>query len=169
MSRWFGWLGALCVLMLVCGAAWAADAKAKEVPPSFAPGAEVELVFEISAPKDWHLNEGMPLSLSFDEKYLKDAPFTTKTPSSNISVEVGDVTTHVSLTVKLKSGLADGTLKLPVKLACVVCDEFGDSCVMVRETFDATVVVLGKAPKGTKNQAQSKGENPLKFQIAPVA
>lgn len=153
--------------LLLAPAAFAAEEEQKEQqpPPSFRPGAEVELQVTISAPEKWHLNEGLAVTLSFDEEYLKKAPFSTKSSEVSISTEPGDLSTQLSMKITLGSELPDGSLSLPLDLMCVVCDKTGDNCVMISESFSAVIEVRSSAPKDAKNQALKSGANPVEFRI----
>lgn len=134
-----------------------AFAKKEAAPPSFKPGAEVTLAITIKAPRQWKLNHLMPLTLSFDEEYLKDAPFSVKESSYTIKLDHYLPRLTVAIPVELNGNLEDGRLRIPLSLIFSICNEVTEFCAFSVETVNVPVYVQAKAGAGEKNQALDSG------------
>jgi hypothetical protein len=132
----------------------------EEAPPSFRPGAEVRILLEVLAPKQWKINHMVPLRLEFEEEYLKEAPFAVRQPVWDFKLEHYAPSLTAEIPVKLSEDLLDGLVVVPLALACSICNEVGDSCAFVMENVSVKVRVLADAPPDTENQALVKGSLP---------
>ncbi|MCB1220590.1 MAG: hypothetical protein H7A35_03010 [Planctomycetales bacterium] len=156
---------AACLSLLALSAL--AHAKEQPKPASFKPGASVELVVKVNAPKGWAHNPMMPLKLSFDPEYLKTAPFTVAQNSFEVKFEGHPTSAEVKVPIKLKGSLNDGELSIPAKLDAFICTVDESMCIMASEETSLHVRVQGKAGKGEKDQALDKGSLSLSHVLTP--
>ena len=158
---------AICLSLLAMSvlAHAAKDEKAKA--SSFKPGASVKLLLQVNAPKGWAHNPMVPLKLSFDEEYLKTAPFTVGQSSFELSLEGHPTTAELKIPIKLKSPLPDGELKIPATVDAFICTLDESMCIMASEPASMKLTVRSSAAKGEKGQALDKGSLALSHFIAP--
>lgn len=138
----------------------------EEPLPSFAPGATVTLAITLSSPEQWVLNYMVPLRLQFDEKALKDAPFTVAKPVWDFKFEHYLPRFTAEVPIKLKKNLPDGPLPVSLQVLCSICAASGDECTFAIEEVSVEVPVLAKAAPGTKNQALAKGTFKTKHRLS---
>ena len=130
----------------------------QEVPPSFQPGAAVELAITLKAPRDWNLNYMVPIRFEFDEEYLKHAPVSVKQRTWDFEIKSYLPSATFVIPVTLDKDLADGELAVPLPIACSVCESSGESCTFCMETMTINIVVQATAAEGDgKDRAQAKG------------
>lgn len=156
----------LATLLLLSSLALAQKEEKKQ-PASFRPGASVELVLKVDAPKGWAHNPMVPLKLKFDEEYLKGAPFTVKQSSFEVKLEGHPSSAELTIPIKLSGKLPDGELKIPATLEAFICTEDESMCIMASEEASLRVMVRSKAGKGEEGQALEKGSLRLSHRIAP--
>ncbi|MEZ5337494.1 MAG: hypothetical protein R3F46_04445 [bacterium] len=144
-----------------------AHAKEEKKPLSFKPGASVELVLKVDAPKGWAHNPMMPLKLSFDPEYLKTAPFSVAQNSFEVKFEGHPSSAELKIPIKLKSKLADGELKIPATIDAFICTVDESMCIMASEDASLRVLVQSSAAKGEKDAALEKGSLMLSHRLAP--
>ncbi|MBN2082071.1 hypothetical protein JW859_07670 [bacterium] len=135
-------------------------------PPSFAPGANVTLALNLKAPSQWHLNYLVPIRVQFDEEYLKEAPFTVKKTVWDFTIESYLPRHTIEIPVYLKLGTDDGTLKVPFKLQCSICEMSGESCTFCMENVSFPVEVLSTAPADSQNQALAEGTADYDYRLS---
>jgi hypothetical protein len=124
--------------------------------PSFKPGAKITLVLEVKAPPKWHLNSLVPLRVEFDKEALKKLPLKLEKDSWDFTVVKDPPSQSFELPIALTSKAKNGTLSIPAKLLCGYCNDEG--CTFANEEVKVSLVVKDKAEKGSKNQAQGKGQ-----------
>lgn len=146
------------LLISLAGLASAAEDEKKQAPPTFKSGADVELQVTLKSPKKWKINHMMPLSFTFDEEYLKTAPFKAEEASQTIKLEQYASDLTVVIPVTLNKGLADGKLSIPIAVTFSICNEVTDFCAFSQETISVPVVIQAVADPEGKNQALTSGE-----------
>jgi len=129
----------------------------KQAPPSFKPGAKVEVLLSIDCPKGWAHNPNVPLTLKFDEEYLKTAPISVSQPSFSAKFEGHPHSVQLKVPLTLSGKLANGELKIPAQVDAFICLDDESICVVASEAVTIRIMVQDKAAKGEKNQAQGKG------------
>jgi len=153
----------LTVPALAADATGSSDEPKEKAPPSFQPGAKVELAIALHAPVGWAINHQVPLRLEFDEDYVasdeqpEDAQFSTEKAKWDFTLERYEEEYMAAVVVQLAGELPDGEITLPLTVLCSICDDAGDACTFSMEEISVPLVVRSKAPKDEKNQAQAKG------------
>jgi len=127
-------------------------------PPSFKPGAQVNLALTLKAPRGWNLNYMVPLRFEFDKEYLKDAPIKVKQQTWDFNIESYLPEATFVIPVTLKKGLKDGDLSIPLPIICSICESSGEMCTFCMENMTIKLVVKAEPAEGDgKHQAQDKG------------
>lgn len=145
------------LLSLLAVSIAAADSQTAPPPaPSFKPGATVTLVLEVKAPQKWHLNSAIPLRLQFKQDDIKGLPIKLEKETWDFKVKNDPPSQSFELPIKLTSKAVEGTVTIPCKLMCGICED--DQCTITNEDVKIKVVVKKSAPKDSKNQAQASGK-----------
>ncbi len=148
---------------LAAEGAGGASGPTKPEPPSFQPGAEVELVVTIKAPKGWAINYLAPLRFEFGKDYVagEEQPdgmqFNVSKSQWDFALEEYQKEYTASVLIQLDAKLPDGEITIPLIILCSICDDAGDACTFGTEEISVPLVVRSKAPKTEKNQAQAEG------------
>lgn len=132
----------------------------EDVPPSFRPGAEIRIMLEVLAPKQWKINHLVPLRLEFEEEYLEEGPIAVRQAVWDFKLENYVPKLTVEIPVTLSEDLQDGPIVLPLALACSICNEVAGTCAFVMENVSVKIRVLAEAPPDVENQALPKGQQP---------
>jgi hypothetical protein len=159
-------LTTICLALLALSVLAHAAKDEKTAPASFSPGAKVELLLSVACPKGWAHNPAMPIKLSFDEEYLKTAPFSIKESSISARFEGHPHSTELKIPITLSGKLPDGELRIPATVDAFICTEDESMCIMASETVSIRIMVQAAAGKGQKNQALDKGSLPVQHQLA---
>jgi hypothetical protein len=154
---------ALLLALLLCAAGQPTTGVSN---PSFKPGADVTLEIKLKAPGGWKINYVPPIRFSFDAEKLKSAGFTVSKAQWEVKPGKYVKELTVSIPIKLKSGLKDGTLSVPVDIACSICDEPGVHCSFANESMTLKLDVKAKAPQGSA-QPQTKGKFAQEHKLSP--
>lgn len=139
-------------MLLALGIGASSQAKS-DAAPSFKPGAQVTLAIKLKAPSGWKISHVPPIRLSFDKQQMKNYGFTAAKVSFDFDPGkyVKEYTANVP--IKLKPGLNDGAVKVPVNVSCSICDEAAVQCSFANESMELKVPVQAKAQaKGTLSQ-----------------
>jgi hypothetical protein len=142
--------------LVALGAGSASQAK-NDAAPSFKPGAQVTLAIKLKAPSGWKISHVPPIRLSFDKQQLKNYGFTVAKNSFDFDPGKYVKEYTANIPIKLKAGVKDGALKVPVNVSCSICDDAVVQCSFANESMELSVQVLAKAPAGSTAQAQAKG------------
>lgn len=156
-----------CLAMLALSVLAHAAKDEKQPAASFKPGAKVEIVLSVTCPKGWAHNPAMPIKLSFDEEYLKTAPFSIKGSSISAKFKDHPHSTELKIPITLSGKLPDGELRIPATVDAFICTEDESMCIMASEPVSIRIIVQSAAAKGEKNQALDKGSLPASHQLAP--
>jgi hypothetical protein len=136
---------------------------AKPEPPSFQPGAEVELAITLTAPKGWAINYLVPLRFEFGKDYVKSdeqpdsTEFSVNKPQWDFTLDEYQKQYTASVLIQLDGKLPDGEITIPLTILSSICDDAGDACTFCTEEISVPLVVRSKAPKNEKTQAQAEG------------
>lgn len=135
----------------------------KPEPPSFQPGAKVELTITVTAPKGWAINYLAPLRFEFSKDYVasNEQPdgiqFSVSKPQWDFTLEGYQKEYTASVLIQLDGKLPDGEIAIPLTILCSICNDAGDACTFGTEEISIPLVVRSKAPKNEKDQAQAEG------------
>lgn len=145
-------------MLLALGSGAVSQAKS-DATPSFKPGAQVTLAVKLRAPSGWKISHVPPIRISFDKQQMKNYGFTANKESFDFDPGkyVKEYTANVP--IKLKQGLNDGAVKVPVNVTCSICDESGTQCSFANESMELKVQVQAKA--------QAKGTLPHEHTLRP--
>jgi hypothetical protein len=128
----------------------AASPAKSDAAPSFKPGAQVTLAIKLKAPTGWKISHVPPIRMSFDKQQMKNYGFTAAKNSFDFDPGKYVKEYTVNVPIKLKPGLPDGAVKVPVNVSCSICDETGTQCSFANESMELQVQVLAKGQaKGT--------------------
>lgn len=160
-----GLLAILALLLLTA----AADKKDKDPDPTFKPGADVSIELTVKAPKGWHINYMLPLTVIFDDKLLKDEPFTVDKTVLSFKLKEYVHETVLDIPVHLKEDVKAGKLTVPFDLDYSICEETTENCTFDLQDIKIPLQVETEAPKGSKDRALAKGDLPATIQLPPAA
>jgi hypothetical protein len=161
-------IAALLALCLVGSAAGFKSVVAAEdkQPPSFKPGAEVTLGIVLDSPMDWHLNDQVPVVFSFEEDDLKGAAFVVEKTKWEFKLDKSSERLVAKIPVTLKKQAPEGTVSIPLSVACSICTDDSGSCAFSSEGFNVKVKVEAKPSDKSGNSALAKGTHLAQYRLS---